>query len=106
MSGDSGSRSTGVDARDGAVPSARYIDQIDADRDAIRWLEERALALGADRIEWHNHEYPGRSGSAWRGNTLLAITVVLRDVLNWSVLVCHEVSPRRGEPEEAPGAIN
>lgn len=70
----------------------RFIDQIDADREAILWLKERAIALGAERIEWHNHEYPGRTGSAWKGNTLLAITVVLRDELNWSVLSCHEVA--------------
>lgn len=69
----------------------RFIDQIDADREAIKWLEDRAVALGADRIEWHNHEYPGRTGSAWKDNTLLAVTVVLRDMLNWSVLVCTEM---------------
>lgn len=70
---------------------SRHIDQIDADLEAIRWIEERAVALGADRIEWHNHEYPGRTGSVWRGNTLLAVTVVLRDLLNWSVLVRHDL---------------
>ena len=69
----------------------RYIDQIDADREAVRWLEARAKTLGADRIESHCHERSGRTSSAWRGNTLLAVTVVLRDELNWSVLTCHEV---------------
>ncbi|HIH2750800.1 TPA: hypothetical protein ACYLN4_006621 [Burkholderia lata] len=77
----------------------RFLDQIDADTEAIRWLEEQAVALNADRIEWHNHEYPGRTGSAWQGNTLLAVTVVLRDELNRSVLTCHEVTAGRHPTE-------
>ncbi len=69
----------------------RFIDQIDADREAIRWLEERALSRGANHIEWHNHEGDGRTGSAWKDGVLVAATVVLRDWLNYSVLICHEV---------------
>ncbi len=70
----------------------RFIDQIDADREATRWLEAKAKALGADRIESQCHEYSGRTSSAWKGNDLLAVTVVLRDAINWSVLTCHEVA--------------
>lgn len=32
---------------------ARFIDQIDADMEAARWLEAKAKALGADRVESH-----------------------------------------------------
>lgn len=85
----------------GDEPARRFVDQIDADKEAIQWLEERAVALNADRIEWHNHEHPGRTGSAWQGNTLLAITVVLRDELNRSVLTCHEVATGQHPTEHA-----
>lgn len=69
----------------------RFIDQIVADREAIKFLEERGKALGAERIEWETHEKSGRTGSCWRGNTLLAVTVVLRDQLNWSIFTGKEI---------------
>lgn len=72
----------------------RFLDQIDADREAHRWVNERALALGANRIEWFNHEDGcGRTGAAWKGNGLVALAVVVRDALNHSVLTCHEIQP-------------
>jgi hypothetical protein len=66
------------------------MDQIDADRAAIEWLESRP---DIDEIRWHNHENPGRTGSAWQNGRLVAVTTVLRDDLNYSVLVCHDLLP-------------
>lgn len=66
----------------------RFIDQIDAETAATKWLNSRP---GVKRVERHNHETPGRTCSAWAGNVLLATTVVVRDELNWSVLVCHDL---------------
>lgn len=67
----------------------RFMDQIDADRAAIAWLESRP---GIEQIRWHNHEYPGRTGSAWCAGKLVAMTTVLRDDLNYSVLVLTDLA--------------
>jgi hypothetical protein len=69
-----------------------FLDQIDADIQAHRWLNERAVALGADHIDWFNHEDAcGRTGIAWKKRQMVAVAVVARDRLNHSVLSCHEV---------------
>jgi hypothetical protein len=64
-----------------------FLDQIDADFAAIKWLNSRP---GVNRVERHNHS-SGRTCSAWAGTTLLATTVVVRDELNRSILVCHDL---------------
>lgn len=72
----------------------RFLDQIDADSESIKWISGKSIELGADRIEHHNHEYSGCTRSAWKCNDLLATTVVLRDGFNWSILVCHVVAKK------------
>lgn len=72
-----------------------YMDQIDADALAIQFLESRACAAYRltphVEIRWHNHESDGRTGSLWVNGQLAAVTVVLRDDLNRSALVMHEL---------------
>ncbi len=67
----------------------RFRDQIDADEEGWRWL--RAWVEDnegvADRIESANHEGNGRTVVAWLGNKPVAMFTVLRDIMNWSILI-------------------
>ena len=67
----------------------RYHDQIIADEIGYKWLhtwiEDNDGA--ADRIESSNHAGDGRTVVAWLGNEPVAMFTVLRDQLNWSILI-------------------
>ena len=69
----------------------RFLDQIDADSKGYDWLsawiEDNEGA--ADRIESSNHENNGRTTVAWSGNKPVAMFTVIRDQLNWSILITH-----------------
>ena len=69
----------------------RFLDQIDADSKGYDWLsawiEDNEGA--ADRIESSNHENNGRTAVAWSGNKPVAMFTVIRDQLNWSILITH-----------------
>lgn len=64
---------------------SRFIDQIDADTEAYAFIESFLPYL--DKIESHNHERPGRTVSGWFRGRLVAIAVVIRDDLNWSLCI-------------------
>ena len=66
----------------------RFVDQLDADQLAIRFLESRPTVTN---IEYHNHETSGRTGLAFCDYHLIATTVVIRDDMNYSVVVCHDL---------------
>lgn len=72
-----------------------YLDQLDADNVAIEFLESRARAAYQHtphvEITWHNHETDGRTGALWIHGQPAAVAVVLRNDLNRSVLVTHEL---------------
>lgn len=42
-----------------SLSSQKFMDQIDADREAIKFLEERGKALGAERLVWEEHVKSG-----------------------------------------------
>lgn len=77
----------------------KYLDQADADKHAIGFIEEAAKEFLKTaptgyqiKIEWRNHENSdGRTGLLWVGEELAAVTVVARDGYNRSDLVTHSV---------------
>ena len=69
----------------------RYLDQIVADEIGYKWLytwidDNEDVA---DRIESSNHENDGRTVVAWAGNKPVAMFTIIRDQLNWSILITH-----------------
>jgi len=54
-------------------------------------LLELARQRGADQLNTPTGEHPGGVRSAWKGRTLLGYFFVLRDAMNWTVLVCHDL---------------
>jgi hypothetical protein len=78
----------------------RFMDQIDADRAAMAWIESR---WPVDRIENHNHETSGRTISAWNNNNrLIAIAVVVRDEMNYSVLALLDLRKNQSQQDSQP----
>jgi hypothetical protein len=73
----------------------RFIDELDATNAGMAWLRKTAGPLGAERIDTFSREGSGGVCSAWKGNELLAYFVVVRDLLNWSIVVTHELSEKR-----------
>lgn len=73
----------------------RFLDEIDASKEGMNWLLEIGRVRGCQRVEAVVGESAnGLVKSAWRDNTLVAYFIVVRDLQNWSVLVCHDVDPR------------
>lgn len=74
----------------------RFMDQSDADRAALAWLEQLATtAAGPYRqIESKNLEQSegGRVTMFWHNNQLAAATIVVRDSANFSVLIKWETT--------------
>lgn len=72
----------------------RFLDEIDASKEGMNWLLEIGRVRGCQRVEAVVGENAnGLVKSAWRDNTLVAYYIVVRDLQNWSVLVCHDVDP-------------
>jgi hypothetical protein len=72
-----------------------YLDQIDADIEAIKFIETvSAKHAGPHREIQHTNleRSDGRVTSLWAKGFLVALAVVLRDDLNKSVLFCAETS--------------
>jgi hypothetical protein len=78
----------------------RFIDELDATNAGMTWLRKTAGPLGAERIDTLSGEGSGGVCSAWKGNELLAYFVVVRDLLNWSIVVTHDLSEERRATEE------
>jgi hypothetical protein len=70
----------------------RHMDEIDASNAGETWLVELGLRRGADSTDLHRCERNGGIRSAWKGNSMLAYFVVVRDQLNWTILACHDLS--------------
>ena len=73
----------------------RFIDELEATNAGMDWLRKAAGLLGAERIDPLSGEGSGGVCSAWKGNELLAYFVVVRDMLNWSIVVTHDLSKER-----------
>lgn len=72
-----------------------HMDEIDAVTAGDAWLMELAKRSGADQLDTLSGEQPGGVRSAWKGRTLLGYFVVLRDAMNWTVLVCHDLTVQK-----------
>lgn len=70
----------------------RHMDQIDAASVGYDWLIDVGKAHGATALSCLTGKTPGSAYLAWSGVRLKAYSLVLRDDLNWSVLVCHDVA--------------
>jgi hypothetical protein len=69
----------------------RFRDQIDADAAGYAWLHKWIEDYPgiADSIEATNHEGNGRTVVAWLNNKPVAMFTVLRDQMNWSILIIN-----------------
>lgn len=66
-----------------------FQDEIDAQTVAGRFLEACAVGAGVPtEIRWAQHHNDGHTGTLWMGYQLRAITTVVRNDSNFSVLVC------------------
>lgn len=74
-----------------------FLDEIAAVTAGDKWSKEVGVRYGAERIETTPGEGSGGISGAWKGNQLLAYFVVVRDILNWSVLVAHDLTVARHE---------
>lgn len=84
-----------------------YIDQIDADKAAAAFLRQAYDALPSpDKAHFgrHNHEGDGRTTVLWVDGKPAALAVVVRDDLNRSVLVTHNLQSTAGaqRPQASP----
>ncbi|MBC8741847.1 hypothetical protein F6X40_35455 [Paraburkholderia sp. UCT31] len=79
-----------------------FIDEIDAAQAGEAWLIPFAREHGADQIEMLAGATPGGVRSAWKGRRLLGYYVVLRDGLNWTVLVTHDLVSQTAEAASPP----
>lgn len=69
-----------------------HMDEIDAIAAGDTWLNALAREHGANQLDTLSGEGSGGVRSAWKGRKLLGYFVVLRDALNWTVLVCHDLT--------------
>lgn len=85
----------------------RFIDQTDADRTALEYLQARGHAAQARsthvEIRWQAHEHPGSTGVLWVDGRVSAVSVVTRDERQRSLVVTFE--PPGSVPEAAAGLI-
>lgn len=68
----------------------RFRDQIDADAAGYAWLHKWVEDYEgiADYIDSANHEGEGgRTVTAWLNNKPVAMFTVVRDQMNWSILI-------------------
>ena len=73
----------------------RHMDQIDADAQAWNWLTARGRSLGGDSIEKFDYmQEEGRVAILWHNNRPAALTVIFRDGLNFSYVVCTDLQRR------------
>jgi hypothetical protein len=68
-----------------------FQDECDADLEGNKWLNDFAIKNGADLIEMMNGQGSCGAMSAWKGRKLLGYYLILRDGLNWSVLIKHDL---------------
>lgn len=73
------------------------MDQIDAASAGYNWLISAGKAHGATGLSCLTGKTPGSAYLAWSGMRLKAYSLVLRDDLNWSMLVCHDVATAPAE---------
>lgn len=73
-----------------------YIDQIEADQHAERFLMEEAKPHPKAFLELRHDSYElrdGRVSSLWLKGWPIAVAIVMRDDLNRSVLMLQRLSP-------------
>lgn len=70
----------------------RFVDEIEACQLGERWLIALGKQKGATHTDLLQGNQLGGVRSVWKDRTLLAYFIVLRDQLNWSVLVCHDLT--------------
>ncbi|WOF81521.1 hypothetical protein P5704_026860 (plasmid) [Pseudomonas sp. FeN3W] len=68
------------------------MDEVDAVQVGEAWIEELAQRLGATACHSLRCETPGGVITIWKDRQLLAYYLVVRDDMNWTRLVRHDVS--------------
>lgn len=68
------------------------MDEIDTVTAGDAWRNALLQEHSADQLDTLSGEGAGGVRSAWKGRKLLGYFVVLRDAMNWTVLVCHDLT--------------
>jgi hypothetical protein len=69
-----------------------HLDEIDAAMAGEQWLTALCRNRGATFADMHQCERNGGIRSAWKNRRLIGYYILLRDALNHTVLVCHDLS--------------
>lgn len=70
-----------------------HMDEGDAAREGHAWLSTFAAVKGADNIDMLSEcQQNGGCVMAWDGRILLGYFLIVRDPMNWAVLVCHDLT--------------
>lgn len=69
----------------------RFMDEGDATQHGLQWLRALGKTHHANRLDTMVGEGSGGSASVWRDHTLLGYILLLRDPLNWTELICHDL---------------
>lgn len=78
------------------------MDEGDATRAGLDWLMALGQTHHADRLDTMVGEGSGGSASAWRAHVLIGYFVLLRDPLNWTQLICHDLTEDSAPSTNSP----
>lgn len=72
-----------------------FRDELDACQEGSKFIHEIADSYGKEkaflRMEYMNGQYSGGWNTLWYSDKLIAYFLVVRDSMNWTVLIKHDL---------------